>query len=106
MDICGWRANVLMMEQKDYGGFMISCTTSVILFMIILEGTDITEAFESHHISAVPSTLLPQYLVRDAKVPRNSPFTFNENGFYNLLKRKIYEKLKTLPKLHRIDQNI
>ncbi|CAH2010246.1 unnamed protein product [Acanthoscelides obtectus] len=64
----------------------------------LTKGTDITEAFESHHISAVPSTLLPQYLVRDAKVPRNSPFTFNENGFYNLLKRKIYEKLKTLPK--------
>nr|CAH7757889.1 unnamed protein product [Callosobruchus chinensis] len=87
-----------MMELKDYGGYTTSCTTSVVLLRIILEGTDITEAFESHHMSAVPSYMLSQYLVRNATTPRNSPFTFHENGFYKSLRRKVQKKLKTLPK--------
>nr|CAI5867196.1 unnamed protein product [Callosobruchus analis] len=42
--------------------------------------------------------MLSQYLVRHAKTPRNSPFTFHENGFYKSLKKKVHKKLKTLPK--------
>nr|CAH7757886.1 unnamed protein product [Callosobruchus chinensis] len=64
----------------------------------LTKGTDITEAFESHHMSAVPSYMLSQYLVRNATTPRNSPFTFHENGFYKSLRRKVQKKLKTLPK--------
>ncbi|KAJ8929856.1 hypothetical protein NQ314_017461 [Rhamnusium bicolor] len=63
----------------------------------LTKGTDITEAFEVHHLSISPNRLLPKHFVRKAKKPRNSPFTFEENGFYKTLKKKIHEKLKTVP---------
>ncbi|XP_034829646.1 cytochrome b5-related protein-like [Maniola hyperantus] len=62
------------------------------------KGTDITEAFETHHInSAVAEALLPKYFIKRAESPRNSPFTFKEDGFYKTLKLKIAAKLKELP---------
>jgi cytochrome b involved in lipid metabolism len=60
------------------------------------QGTDITEAFESSHVlnvSVVEATLA-KYFVEDAKQPRFSPFTFNENGFYKTLKRRIEPIMK------------
>ncbi|ODM92570.1 Cytochrome b5-related protein [Orchesella cincta] len=53
-------------------------------------GTDITEAFESSHFVNVKKVqqTLAKYYVADAKEPRNSPYTFKENGFYKTLKRK------------------
>lgn len=65
------------------------------------KGTDITEAFESHHISNSAEQILPKYYVRDAKGPRNSPFTFEENGFYRTLKRRIAPVLKELQRNHK-----
>ncbi|XP_049870170.1 cytochrome b5-related protein-like [Pectinophora gossypiella] len=64
----------------------------------VSKGTDITEAFETHHLNGVAETILPKYYVRDAKVPRNSPFLFKEDGFYKTLKAKIAQKLKEIPK--------
>ncbi|CAG9134396.1 unnamed protein product [Plutella xylostella] len=61
------------------------------------KGTDITEAFESHHLHGVAEPLLPKYFVRDAKEPRNSPFTFKEDGFYKTLKLKAMQKMKEFP---------
>lgn len=61
-----------------------------------LQGTDITELFEAHHISGTASKVLAKYRVRDAKEPRNYKFTFNDNGFYRTLKRRVHEKLKTV----------
>lgn len=63
-----------------------------------MQGTDITEAFESHHISTGPEELLQKFYVRDAKTKRNSPFTFEENGFYRTLKKNVREALKDIPK--------
>ena len=54
-----------------------------------LQGTDITEAFETHHYNPMVVKMLPKFYVRDAKIERNSPYTFNENGFYKTLKRKV-----------------
>ncbi|XP_026496803.2 cytochrome b5-related protein-like [Vanessa tameamea] len=63
------------------------------------KGTDITEAFETHHInSGVAEALLPKYFIKKASKPRNSPFTFKEDGFYKTLKMKVANELKTLPK--------
>lgn len=55
------------------------------------KGTDITESFESSHVvnTQKVNQLLSKYYVKDAKTPRNSPYTFKENGFYRTLKRKI-----------------
>ncbi|XP_075971562.1 cytochrome b5-related protein-like [Anticarsia gemmatalis] len=64
----------------------------------LTKGTDITEAFECHHITNFAVKMLEKFHVRDAKTPRNSPFTFKEDGFYKTLKREAVEELKKLPK--------
>lgn len=69
-------------------------------FLIVLfyfQGTDITEAFESHHIFPIASSLLKRYYIRDAKSKRNSPFTFKKDGFYKTLQRRIQDPLKAIP---------
>ncbi|XP_067622954.1 cytochrome b5-related protein [Eurosta solidaginis] len=58
------------------------------------KGTDITEAFESHHISKKPEEMLNKFHARSAAKPRNYKFTLHENGFYRVLKGRIREKLK------------
>nr|CAI5843803.1 unnamed protein product [Callosobruchus analis] len=63
----------------------------------LLQGTDISEAFEAHHISQKPEQLLQRFFVREAKTKRNSPFTFEENGFYRTLKKEVREVLNTTP---------
>jgi hypothetical protein len=67
-----------------------------------MQGTDITEAFESHHFSKAPQNLLGKYAVRTAKNPRIYKFTFDENGFYRTLKRRIQEQLKTIDQTPKI----
>lgn len=57
-----------------------------------------TEAFESYHISEKASQVLAKYYVRDAKYPRNYKFTFEENGFYKTLKRRVAKKLEVVDK--------
>lgn len=42
--------------------------------------------------------MLEQFYVRDAKTPRNSPFTFEEDGFFRTLKKAVREELKQIPK--------
>lgn len=42
--------------------------------------------------------ILTKYYIRDAKTPRNSPFTFKEDGFYKTLKRVAFEELQKIPK--------
>lgn len=75
----------------------------IIPYLIIdcsrFQGTDITEAFETHHInSGVAEALLPKYFIKKATTSRNSPFTFKENGFYKTLKAKVAVVLKDIPK--------
>lgn len=65
---------------------------------VIFQGTDITEAFETHHMSNKAQDLLPKFFVRKARTSRNSPFTFHEDGFYKTLKRNIIEELPNVPK--------
>ncbi|XP_054290732.1 cytochrome b5-related protein-like isoform X2 [Macrosteles quadrilineatus] len=61
------------------------------------KGTDITEAFESHHLSPLATKILPNFYVRKANAPRNSPFTFKDDGFFRMMKSRVYEKLKHVP---------
>lgn len=61
------------------------------------QGTDITEAFEVHHLNYTKvENVLQDYRVRDAKLPRNFKFTFKKTGFYHTLRHRVAEKLKTL----------
>ncbi|XP_037928359.1 cytochrome b5-related protein [Teleopsis dalmanni] len=60
------------------------------------KGTDITEAFEAHHISAVPTKMIEKYKVRDAAKPRIYTLTLHEDGFYKTLKRRVRDTIKTM----------
>lgn len=62
----------------------------------VTEGIDITEQFETHHISNLAEKMLPKFYVREALLPRNYKITFDENGFYKTLKRKVANKLDFL----------
>ncbi|KAL4707905.1 hypothetical protein ACJJTC_013696 [Scirpophaga incertulas] len=61
-------------------------------------GTDITEAFESHHLNPVVEKMLSKYFVKEASTSRNSPYTFDDDGFYRTLKQTVWEELKKVPK--------
>ncbi|KAJ9587922.1 hypothetical protein L9F63_018648 [Diploptera punctata] len=61
------------------------------------KGTDITEAFESHHIKESVQNYLKQYYVKPASGPRFSPYTFHEDGFYKTLKRKALPIAANIP---------
>ncbi|XP_053694354.1 cytochrome b5-related protein-like [Sabethes cyaneus] len=62
----------------------------------LTKGTDITELFETHHITTKAENLLPKFKVREAKEPRNVRITFKDDGFYRTLKRRVREKLPEL----------
>jgi len=68
------------------------------MWLELTKGTDVTEAFECHHITSAPEEMLKKHFIREAKSPRNSPFTFKEDGFYRTLKRKVRPILKDVPK--------
>ncbi|KAK9295041.1 hypothetical protein QLX08_010521 [Tetragonisca angustula] len=60
----------------------------------LTKGTDITEIFESHHLTDKAAKLLPKYLVREAASPRKLPLTFEPNGFFSTFQRRALEALK------------
>lgn len=64
----------------------------------LTKGTDITEAFETHHITTRAENLLPKFKVREAKQPRNVRLTFKDDGFYRTLKRRVRDKLQEVDK--------
>lgn len=66
-------------------------------WLILTKGTDITEAFEAHHIKGQAEYILEKYYVKEADTPRISPFTFKDDGFYRTLKRKIKKELTKVP---------
>lgn len=61
----------------------------------ITKGVDITEQFETHHITDKAEKLLQNYFVRDAALPRNYKITFHPDGFYKTLKRRVASKITT-----------
>lgn len=60
----------------------------------LTRGTDITELFESHHLTDKASRVLSKYYIRDAASPRSIPLTFEPNGFYRTFKKRAVEALK------------
>ena len=59
----------------------------------LTKGTDITELFETHHISRRAEIVLQNFYVEAAKKPRNYRTTFCDDGFYKTLKEKVAAKL-------------
>ena len=62
------------------------------------KGIDITEQFETHHITGKAEQLLTKFYIRDAALPRNYNFTYKENGFFKTLKRKVAGKIDSVDK--------
>ncbi|CAG4992232.1 unnamed protein product [Parnassius apollo] len=89
-----WRIHDSIYDLSDF----ISSHPGGPQWISITKGTDITEAFETHHLHGVAETLLPKYFVKKADSLRNSPFTFKEEGFYKTLKTKVQSKLPEIPK--------
>ncbi|KAF5293585.1 hypothetical protein FQA39_LY03070 [Lamprigera yunnana] len=78
-----WRVHDNLYDVSEFS----SVHPGGVMWIDLTKGTDITEAFEAHHISSLPEEMLKKYYIRKASKPRNSPFTFKEDGFYRTLKR-------------------
>jgi uncharacterized membrane protein SirB2 len=57
---------------------------------------DVTEAFESYHITEKPSQVLAKYYIRDAISERNYRITYKADGFYRIFKARVAKLLPTL----------
>lgn len=67
--------------------------------MEMTKGQDITEAFMTHHLRMdLAEPYLKKYRVKETNRPRNVLLTFNEDGFYMTLKRKVVAKLPEIKK--------
>ncbi|KAH0944819.1 hypothetical protein HN011_001180 [Eciton burchellii] len=62
----------------------------------LTKGTDITELFETHHLTDKAKQLLPKFYVREAASPRSVPLTFLPDGFYCTFKKRALEALKSV----------
>lgn len=79
----------------DFSGF-IDRHPGGAFWLEATRGTDITEAFEAHHLTSLPSQMLTKYAIRPATTKRNCRLTFDKNGFYLTLKRRVMNILATL----------
>lgn len=66
-------------------------------WLTLTKGTDITEAFEVHHLDPTKlNSYLKKFYVRPATTPQNSKLTFKPNGFYVTVRKRVAEKLRTI----------
>ena len=93
-DGCGdlWRVHDKLYDLTDF----IKSHPGGPQWIEVTRGTDITEAFESSHLnsSALVESILKKYYRKDADTPRNSPYTFHQDGFYATLKKSVYAHLQ------------
>lgn len=41
--------------------------------------------------------MLPKFFIRKATLPRNLPYTFDDDGFFKVLKRRVRNSLENIP---------
>ncbi|XP_055590308.1 cytochrome b5-related protein-like [Uranotaenia lowii] len=85
-----WRIHDTLYDLSDFADQHPGGTS----WIRLTKGTDITEAFETHHIETYAEKLLPRFKVGEAKHPRNVTLTFHEDGFFRTLKRRVREQLR------------
>lgn len=67
------------------------------------KGHDITELFLTHHLdSEKMEPLLKKYRVAETTKPRNCKLTFEENGFYMTLRRRVVAALPEIKKRTKV----
>lgn len=98
-----WRINSTLYDLRCFadqhpgGGDWIRLTT----------GQDITEAFNIHHLNMDKvEPIMKKYRVRDTTRPRNVKLTFDENGFYMTLKRKVAAELPEIMKRTKVHSKV
>ena len=92
-DNCGdlWRVHD---KLYDLSGFVDSHPGGR-MWLEVTKGTDITEAFESSHLDEQKvEAILAKFYRKEATNKRQSPFTFEPDGFYRTLKRRAHFHLK------------
>lgn len=88
-----WRVHDTLYDLTDFafrhpgGSFWITTT----------QGTDITEAFETHMNHELVANILSKYEIRRATTPSPCPHTFKHDGFYCTMRRRAWEVLKSQP---------
>lgn len=94
-----WRINNTLYDLTDF----IDKHPGGSDWLRLTKGHDITEAFLTHHFNPDKTDpLLKKYRVRNTIKPRNVKLTFDENGFYMTLRRKVIQKLPEIKKRTRI----
>ena len=86
---CGdlWRVHD---KLYDLSGFVDSHPGGR-MWLEVTRGTDITEAFESSHLDGQKvEVILAKFYRKEATNKRQSPFTFEPDGFYRTLKRRAH----------------
>ena len=94
-DDCGhlWRVHDKLYDLSDF----ISSHPGGGMWLQVTRGTDITEAFESSHLDANKvDAILAKFYRKEAPTnkKRQSPFTFQDDGFYRTLKKRANLHLK------------
>lgn len=85
-----WRIHDTLYDLTDF----ISSHPGGPDWLRMTKGHDITEAFITHHLAMEKvEPLLAKYRVRETARPRNVKLTFNEDGFYMTLRRRVMAKL-------------
>ncbi len=84
-------------DLYDFGDFL-STHPGGSDWLELSRGTDITEAFNTSHVFIGRArTLLAKYHVRSCpEIPRRSPYTFKEDGFYSKLRTRAAKVLKSV----------
>lgn len=85
-----WRVREGLYDLEDFAKFHPGGPE----WIELTKGTDITELFESHHLTDKAPRVLSKYYIRDAVTPRSIPLTFEPNGFYCTFKKRALEALK------------
>ncbi|CAO1355231.1 unnamed protein product [Diamesa serratosioi] len=89
-----WRVHDKLYDLTDF----ISKHPGGSNWIQLTEGTDVTDQFETFHMSERPTQILSKYYIRDAIKPRNYKITYENDGFYKTLKERVSEKMKTVDK--------
>jgi cytochrome b involved in lipid metabolism len=87
-----WRIHDTLYDFSDFVHFHPGGES----WLRLTKGSDITELFETHHLSSIPEKLLEKYKVSPSKTARNIKLTFYDDGFYKTLKGRVREVLKDI----------
>lgn len=98
-----WRIHNSLYDLSDF----INKHPGGVDWLKMTKGHDITEAFLTHHlVTDVQEAILKKYWLKDTTKPRNVKLTFDEDGFYMTLRRKVAVKLPEIKKRTKIHSKV